>query len=197
MKQLFVRLVVALLTFTTGVGLDQPLSSKPARVEIARPIGRVVAEPVVAAARTPACASLVTPKPMLIFDYDPERFWPVADYAFTGKRPRGVSRDDSFFITIWQVDQADDYVSLSIFDDRGNTDLRASFALVTDRRLFFVTQPSADGFIYRFDGKFLKGGVIYDAPEGNAVLSGTLTTSKNGRTVAEWPMKFVVVKEGC
>jgi len=197
-KQVILRSFVALLTFSVGVGFDQYLISKPKHLKNVppnisyEPMGRVSA--VVAAVPMP----LSPPKPTLIFDYDPEKFWPVAHYAFTGKRPKGLSRDDSFFIKIWHFDNSDkDFVWFSIDDERGNTDLWASFALVTERRLFFVTQSSDLRFVYRFDGEFLRHGVIFDSAEGEVVLKGTLTKSKDDRTVAEWPIRFKVIHQGC
>jgi hypothetical protein len=197
-KQLFLRLIAALLAFSIGVGLDRLVNSKPAQgkkppIVSSQPLSSGAAYSVVAAAPTP----LSTPKPTLIFDYDAGKFWPEGNYAIVGKRPKGFSRDDYFFIEIWQGDHTDEHVWFSVLDDRGNTDLSASFALVTDKRLFFVTQPSSDGFVYRFDAEFLRRGAIYDAPERKAVLKGTLTISKDNRTVAEWPMRFGVVHDGC
>src|SRR5262245_39148483 len=199
MKHLILRLIVALLTFSTGIGLDRLVNSKPAQVEKAppivsyQPVSFVAPEPVAASAPMP----LSSPKPILIFDYDPEKFWPEASYATTGTRLKGSSRYDSFVIERWRGDHADEFVWFSIFDDRGNTDLRASFALVTDQRLFFVTQPSPEGDVYRFDGEFLRRGYIDDVPEGKAVFKGILTKSKDNRTFAEWPMSFAVAHDGC
>jgi len=191
-----IRLIVALLTFSTGVGLDRLLSSKPTRVEKApptvsnQPISFVAAEPVLP-------APLSTPKALLIFDYDTEKFWPEGSYEIAGKRPKGFAKSDNLYIQIWKEDASHVHLLFSIFDDRDNNDLPASFALVTERRLFFVTQPSSDGFVYRFDGEFLRRGSFSDAPEGKAVLKGTLTKSRDNRTVAEWPMKFAVAHDGC
>ena len=200
-KHLILRLLLALLTFSTGVGLDRLTSTRKSVEKAATNLSysRNSVAPASHFLFHGESPSSVSPlKPRLIFDYDPEKFWPVGDYAFTGKRPKGLSWDDSFFITIWQVDNSDDdYVRFSIFDDRGNTDLSASFALVTERRLFFVTQPSPEGFLYRFDGEFLRRGVIFDSAEGEVVLKGTLTKSKGDRTVAEWPVRFAVVHDGC
>jgi len=196
MKHLLLRLIVALLTFSTAVGFDGLLISQPSSVEKVLPIDSCASTSVVTMGPV-LPTPLSTPKPTLIFDYDPEKFWPEGNYAIVGKRPKGFSRDDYFFIEIWQGDHTDEHVWFSILDDRGNTDLSASFALVTDQRLFFVTQPSPDGLVYRFDGEFLRRGEIFDAPEGTAVLKGVLTTSKNDRTVAEWPMRFAIVHDGC
>jgi len=188
--------MITLLTFSTAIGVDRLLTSRLEPVVQTTPIlsSDPIAAESVMAAPTPVSPS----KPTLIFDYDPEKFWPVAHYALTGNRPKGLSRDDSFFIKIWHFDNSDkDFVWFSIDDERGNTDLWASFALVTERRLFFVTQPSDLGFVYRFDGEFLRRGVIFDSAEGEVVLKGTLTKSKDNRTLVEWPVKFKVVHQGC
>ena len=202
MKHLILRLLVAVLTFSTGVGVNR---LRPKRRSVVKATTNVMYETGRSVAPAPhfifrgeSALPVITPKPTLIFDYDPKKFWPVAHYAFTGKRPKGLSVDDSFFIKIWHFDeQSDDSVWFSVFDERGNTDLWASFALVTERRLFFVTQPTDEGFVYRFDGEFLRSGVIFDSAEGEVVLSGTLTKSKDNRTLVEWPVKFKVIHHGC
>jgi hypothetical protein len=197
-KHLILRLLVALLTFSAGWGLDRLLTSRPKQLERATP--NVSYEPIAAEAVIATPVPVSTPKPTLIFDYDTQKFYPLADYVLTGKRPKVLSNDDSFFVTIWHLDDTDtshDYVEFSIFDERGNTDLLASFALVTERRLFFVTQPTDEGFVYRFDGEFLRRGVIFDSAEGEVVLKGTLTKSKDNRTLVEWPVKFKVIHQGC
>ncbi len=196
MKHLILRLLLALLTFSAGLGLDRLLTSRPIQLE--RVTANVSTAPIAAEAVIARPMPVSPPKPTLIFDYDPKKFWPVAHYAFTGKRPKGLSWDDSFFIKIWHWDDSShDYVWFSVFDERGNTDLWASFALVTERRLLFVTQPTDEGFVYRFDGEFLRRGVIFDSAEGEVVLKGTLTKSKDNRTLVEWPVKFKVIHQGC
>jgi len=195
-KYLILRLLVALLTFSAGLGLDRFLTSRPNQLQRATP--NVSYEPIAAEAAIAAPMPVSPPKPTLIFDYDLEKFDPQAHYAFTGKSPKGLSRDDSFFIKIWHMDETShDSVWFSVWDERGNTDLWASFALVTERRLFFVTQPTDEGFVYRFDGGFLRRGYIFDSAEGEVVLKGTLTKSKNNRTVVEWPVRFKVIHQGC
>jgi len=197
-KHLILRLLVALLTLSAGVGLDRLLTSRPHQLEKATPI--VSYEPITAEAVIARPMPVSPPKPTLIFDYDLQKFDPFGHYAFTGKRPKGLLKDDSFFIVIWHLDDTDtshDYVWFSVFDERGNTDLFASFALVTERRLFFVTQPTDEGFVYRFDGEFLRHGVIFDSAEGEVVLKGTLIKSRDNRTLVEWPVRFKVIHEGC
>jgi hypothetical protein len=193
---LIIRLLIAVLTFSAGLGFDRLLTLRPNQLERATPNASY--EPITAEAVIAAPMPVIPPKPTLIFDYDPDKFSPVADYAFTGKRPKGLAWDDSFFIEIWHWDESSrNYVGFSVFDERGNTDLWASFALVTERRLFFVTQPTDEGFVYRFDGEFLRRGVIFDSAEGEPVLKGKLTKSKNNRTLVEWPVKFKVIHQGC
>jgi len=203
-KHPILRLLLAVLTFSIGVGLDRLTTKRRSVVEAAANVMYEARRPV---APTPhfifrgeSALPVSPPKPTLIFDYDLQKFYPLADYALTGKRPKGLSKDDSFFVTIWHLDDTDtshDYVAFSIFDERGNTDLFASFALVTERRLFFVTQPTDEGFVYRFNGEFLRRGVIIDSAEGEVVLKGTLTKTKHDRTLVEWPVRFKVIHEGC
>ena len=196
MKYLILRLLIAVLTFSAGLGLDRFLTSRHSQLEKATPI--LSNEPIAAEAAIAPPMPVSPPKPTLIFDYDLDKFDPQAHYVLTGKSPKGLSRDDSFFIKIWHMDETShDYVRFSVLDERGDTDLWASFALVTERRLFFVTQPSDLGFVYRFDGEFLRRGVIFDSAEGEVVLKGTLTKSKDNRTLVEWPVKFKVVHQGC
>ena len=196
MKYLILRLLIAVLTFSAGLGLDRFLTSRPNQLERATP--NVSYEPIAAEAAIAAPMPVSPPKPTLIFDYDLDKFDPQAHYVLTGKSPKGLSRDDSFFIKIWHMDDTpDDSVWFSILDEQGNTDLWASFALVTERRLFFVTQPTDEGFVYRFDGEFLRRGYVFDSAEGEVVLKGTLTKTKDNRTLVEWPVKFKVVHQGC
>jgi hypothetical protein len=95
-KHLILRLLVALLTFSAGWGLDRLLTSRPKQLERATPI--VSYEPIAAEAVIVRPIPVSPPKPTLIFDYDTKKFEPLADYAFTGKRPKGLAWDDSFFI---------------------------------------------------------------------------------------------------
>jgi hypothetical protein len=136
-----------------------------------------------------------SPKATIICDYDPDEFYPVADLYLIGKVPESIGDTSVNFLIM--SSEVEDQVTVSISELGGRETPKTNFALVTSRRLFFVTDKTADGFEYRFDGQFLCQGDLYDAPEGKAVLKGTLTQSKNGRTVAEWPMRFAVVHEGC
>jgi hypothetical protein len=72
------------------------------------------------------------------------------------------------------------------------------FGLVTRRHLYFLTAPSnEEGFQYRLDGEFLRGNMVSDAPEGKAVIKGTLTKLKYGQKIAEAVVKFGVIYDHC
>jgi hypothetical protein len=194
-KHLIPRLTIALLTFSVGIGTDLLLASKPKPIEktsqipISEPMGFIP----VTAPSLPAIPIPETPK--IICDYDPTKFDPTASLYVLSQKPKTFG-DNDLFLEIFAL--ADDPVArVEIVNLGGNETPPTEFALITDRRFFFVTRQTSDGFEYRFDGEFLRRGVLYEAPEGKAVLKGTLTKSRNGRTVTEWALKFGVVYDGC
>ena len=79
----------------------------------------------------------------------------------------------------------------------GNDSPSAEFLLITERRVFFVTSACENtGFAYRFDGKFLANPAS-QMDKGKAVVRGTLSKMKNGRTVAECEASFKVEFVDC
>jgi len=75
---------------------------------------------------------------------------------------------------------------------------RATFALVTERRIFFVTSPTRESEVeYRFDGEFLTKDLSSVESKDKVALRGTLTKTKNGRKVAECVVSFRVEHLGC
>ena len=88
---------------------------------------------------------------------------------------------------------------LTRFGDEENYDeAPATFAFVTERRVFFVTSPLATKhFEYRFDGEFVRKDFDNVAGTNKAVLRGTLTKTRNGRTVAQHEFTFRMEFEGC
>lgn len=191
MKHLILRLLVALLTFSTAVGLDRLRSKR-------KPVEKSAVFELYRSTRAPTShftfrGGSVLPSPQVICDYDPAKFDPVAELHAVGKKKKSLAAV-SFLLLSTGTDKQ---VTVSISDLGGQETPETKFAFVTDRRLFFVTGPASDGFEYRFDGEFFQSGTLYEAPEGKVVLRGTLTKSKNGRTVVEWPLKFEVVQDRC
>jgi hypothetical protein len=74
----------------------------------------------------------------------------------------------------------------------------ANFALVTERKLFFVTSKGTESeFEYRFDGEFVKTDFEEFADKNIEVLRGTLTKTKDGRKIAEHTVSFRMEHLGC
>lgn len=74
----------------------------------------------------------------------------------------------------------------------------ARFGLVTERQLFFASDRLREtDFEYRFDGEFLRTDFDAVAGKNKAVLRGTLTKMKNGRTVAQHVFTFRMEYLGC
>jgi hypothetical protein len=146
-----------------------------------------------------APAPVATPTPNFIRDYDSEKFalyavfYPMgptpeafADVESIEVAPNGDGEDDPGYIT----------VNTRLYDKYYNAE--ATFALVTERRLFFVTSKARDmDFEYRFDGEFLRTDFDAMAGKNKAVLRGTLTRTRNGRKIAEHTFNFRVGHLGC
>ena len=196
MKPLILRVIVALLTFSAGVGFDRLRTSKPKPVEKTTQI--VASEPTsfVPAPLLPVIPT--SPTPTIICDYDPLKFEPIATFYVISQKPRTFGDYDlsPIYFEILPTER-EGQVNVRISDFGGHETPPTEFALVTDRRFFFVTGQTSDGYEYRFDGEFLRRGILYDAREGKAVLKGTLTKARNGRTVFEWAMKFGIVYDEC
>ena len=196
MKRTMLRILVAVIAFALGLTLSQLLGAfTPAET------------PPVAEVKSGAELVLPTPPPVLpvplelpkltqILDYDVNRFSPDGSYEISGKLPKGF--EDFSYISIFPEEKAP--VSVGILKSVENYEyLNADvvFALVTQKRLVLVTAPFENGFEYRFDGQFLRNKILIDYPEGTVVLQGTLTKTRNGKTVAEANVKFHMVWDAC
>ena len=194
MKHLILRLLLALLTFSAGVVLHRITSKrKPVERSATFELYRSSRVSVAPTSHFLFRGESVLPSPRVICDYDPANFDPVAELHAVGKKNKSLAAVSFLLLSTG----TDTQVTVSISDLGGHETPDTKFALVTDRRLFFVTDQTSDGFEYRFDGEFLQSGILYEAPEGKVVLKGTLLKSKNGRTVVEWPLKFEVVQDQC
>ena len=195
MKRLVLRVALMLVTFAFGVGLDRLLTEAhveplPALVpvDVPRP------EP----QRELVAAPVATPK-QIILDYDVEEFNPFGAYEIMGSKPKsfakfqgielGVSGNEEYpgYISVYNVESYNEYDGAS-----------ATFALVTEERVLFVTGKTAMSDIeYRFEGKFLRRDFDSVAGENKPVLRGTLTKTRNGRKLAEHTFNFRMYHLGC
>jgi hypothetical protein len=93
----------------------------------------------------------------------------------------------------------EDFDYIAVYGDTKTGDWTpANFALVTERYLYFTTEPSKEqGFQYRFEGEFLVKNFASLDGKHKAVVRGTLTKSRNGRTLAEQTVTFRMEYMGC
>jgi len=205
MRRIILWVAAILITFSFGVGADKlwwhfmAAPPAPATVERAQFDFPVPQEVVFA----PAPAPLPPPPPKLnvILDCDDE-FYLSAAFYIMGSKPKEFADIDS--VSIYLSPGVADYpAEFHVNVRQGDDDDRyesatATFGLVTDRRIFFVTSKlSNNDFEYRFDGEFLRKDFDTVSGEKKAVLRGTLTKMKNGRTVAQHEFTFWMQEEGC
>ena len=201
MKRRILHVATMLLTFALGFGIHsfiwQRQVDSPAPVETIRvdtlPFQVPLVPPIPAVSAT-------TQETILVLDYDPEKFTPWAVFFVMGDKPKDFADISSIELELPRdVDNQQGYLSLIARDSGDNYDSAlATFALVTEQRLFFATSPMRNTeFEYWFDGRFLR--TDFDAVEGKqiAVLRGTLTKTKNGRKVAEHTFNFRMEHMGC
>ena len=205
MKRVILRVVVMLLTFALGVAVEwlilrRPLNKTepPCKVEVVSPeavVERLASlTPVAPLEPVPAA----TPKPHFILDYDPETFNPYGMYYIMGPKPKEFANFDSFELVLIGGDNDPGYISVFTSGDYSSDSASAVFALATERRLIFATSPSNNSRVeYRFEGEFLRTDFNSVAGKNKAVLRGTLTKSKNGRTLAESTVTLRMEQHGC
>jgi hypothetical protein len=195
MRRLFVHVVLMVITFGLGLGVDwlipkSKVNSPPAyKSEVVVPMA-VEAQPA-------APVSLAVPLQHLIFDYDPTSFVPDGVYLVNGATPLEFREFNGFDLSWTEFeDHWSGYVGLRTYSDNVYGNQTAVFALVTERRLFFATSRDQNGIEYRFDGEFLLNPKPH-ADTNATVLRGMLTKSRNGRKIAERQFEFRLEFLGC
>lgn len=208
MRRIVLWIAAILITFTIGVGADRlwwrfmaappvPTAVEPAAFDVVVPLREAVYVPAPAPLPPPP-----PPIPNIILDSDDESYLSASFYIM-GPKPKEFADIDS--ISIYLSGGVEDYPgefhvnTVQGDDDDTYDNAAATFALVTDRKIFFATSKLENGdFEYRFEGEFLRKD--FDAVSGKkkAVLRGTLTKTKNGRTVAQHEFTFWMEHaEGC
>ena len=210
MKQMILRVVVMLLTFTLGVvvyGLILQRAANKASAPLCvqavspAPLEPVKASvtPVVPAAVVAPPVPVATPKPHFILDYDPDTFYPYGMYYLMDPKPKDFENLDGFEMEQngYAADVPAYIMVIKRYPDDSTGSTSAVFGLVTKRRLVFATEKSHTGIEYRFEGEFLR--TDFDAVSGKntAVLRGVLTRSKDGRALVERTVSFKFVYMGC
>lgn len=201
MRRFVLWIIVIMSTFMIGVGIDRALqyfsatdAPAPARFE---PVAiyfpqseNDIAQTVTALTPTEPAK----PRPILILDYDQEKFHPAGVFHAIGPIPREFAEIDCIEVGIIGVTGVGrSYISVHALNEPEADSADVVFALVTERRLFFVTEQMPDsGFEYRFDGEFLHTDFEAVSGTNTVVLRGTLTKTRNGQTIAERTVSFRV-----
>jgi hypothetical protein len=209
MKRLIIFSIVALSTFSFGVALDR-LSKGPAdaapKIQKLEPVTPFVVNTLptftlvpppntTSAPDCPEAAPVASPTPDLIFNYDPLNFDPVGSYVLTGDGKREFA--ELAYLELWRGEDSEGpgYIGFRTTENESQV---VVVALVSKKRLFFRTKSASEvGPGYLFDGEFLRGNVVSDAPSGKAVLGGTLIKFRNGRKIIERTVSFRVEHIGC
>ena len=137
----------------------------------------------------------------LVLDYDLDKYARYGELHILGSAPEGF--EDFYFIALslgagGHVDYPG-YIQVYTGSDDNWDSAAATFALVTDRLLYFTTEPSEEhGFEYRFEGEFLVKDFESVAGKNKAAVRGKLTKFRNGRKLAEQTLTFrMEYLEGC
>jgi hypothetical protein len=197
MRRVILWIVAILITFALGTGADSlgrylfkkepPAAAKP-EIEVAAPV--VV---------TPTPAAETAPAPNLILDYNKEKLNHYGALYIMGPAPEGFRHFDSIDLALSGTHQVESSESIIVYGGGKNGEwAEANFALVTERYLYFTTAPDhEEGFQYRFEGEFLVKDFSTIEGKNKGAVRGTLTKSKNGRTIAEATITFRVEYMGC
>ena len=206
MKRFLLYVLVLLLTFAFGVGLERVTRYRFAN-EVAPvaqlPPGEQHIIPVPTTSVTPATAINAEPSPptpTLIRDYDRKNIIRYGIFYIHGRAPREFADFDSIELDLIGAEPPyDGYISINeVFAVDQYDRAMATFAFVTERRLFFVTSPTREsGVEYWFDGEFLTNDLYSMQGKNKAALRGTLTKTKDGRKIAERVISFRVEHFGC
>jgi hypothetical protein len=205
MKRFILYGLAMLLTFAFGFGVDRLHQYQPGK-KVARvaklPPAELNVIPVPATSVMPIAtiAASGMPHPTLILDYDRKKILRHGIFFIHGHRPRDFADLDSIELDLIGSEPPDNgYISVNTVSALVGYDwARATFALVTERRLFFVTSPTRESEVeYRFDGEFLTNDLESMQGKNKAALRGTLTKTKNGRKIAEAVISFRVQHMGC
>ena len=200
MKNLVLYPLTPLMTFALGVGIDRLIWQRPLEtvptvvVEQHREMLPTPAEPVQARVEPPLPPA--TQEPILILDYPSEAFGIHAGYFMMGSKPKEFA-DFQFLEVVLSDHDSNNFITL-YENSELLEDYSAVFALVTERRLFFVTSKGiSSDFEYRFEGEFVQTDFDKVAGKNIVALRGTLTKTKDGRKIAEHVVSFRMDYLGC
>jgi hypothetical protein len=197
MRRFIFHLLVAIITFSIGiiavrVSIADHLAINTREAQKVEPVTLETPEPSVQPNSTQAATELV-------FDYDPKEFDPRGGYSIVGRKPKDFREFDSFELAVSDYYGVASGVSrLQTYSEQTYNGYYSMTGLVTKKRLTFVATPFSDeDYVYSFDGRFLKEGVLADPFKARVVLEGKLIKSKGCVKIAECDVKFRVEYLGC
>jgi hypothetical protein len=196
MKRLIIHLLIGVITFSIGV--TARLIFNVNRYAINAPKSEAISVPQ-DANESPAQISITLPTPEIIFDYDPKEFNPRGDYFILGRKPKEFREFDCLELAVDDFyGRASGNVMIQTYANQMyNAHYKVSGS-VTKERLTFVAMPVfEEDFEYRFDGYFLRSGVLSGAGKYQTVLKGRLSKSRGGVKLAETEVGFRIEYLGC
>ena len=195
MRRIILWIAAILITFAIGVGTDRlwwHLPAAPPSTPQAEPLA-VDIQPQREIVYVPEPALPPPPTSNLILDYDPEKFSISASFTIMGPKPKEFVQFDSFEAMLSGTHADENQASITLYTHSGDQydSEPVKFGVVTERQFFFATDKVSDEDCeYRFDGEFLRTDFNKVAGKNIAVLRGTLTKMRNGRTVAQHEFNF-------
>ena len=204
MKHL-ISLIVMLLTFVFGVGIDRLLwkvfESKASVEDVVNPVPLPIVETIALRAPVDPYLTAAPPRPPTIFNYGSMKYDGDGAYFWLGSKPKNFAEVNMFELlsTGNLEDQQAGYMAWISTNDNDDYDNHpASFGVITDKRLFitFSQTPKSD-FEYRFEGEFVRKDFEAVDGQNKAVIRGTLTKYKGGKKVAESAVSFRFEYLGC
>jgi hypothetical protein len=205
MKTIILYLVTPLVTFTLGVGANRLISQRPIQTAPQPHVERLTQIPapdtqvLAPAPQIVVPAHSEAPTPILILDYPEKENGLLAGFFIMGPKPREFA-DFNFLELSLAGDRNVDASSIYVHEEANTVwnSYNATFALVTERKLFFVTSKGTESdFEYRFEGEFVRTDFEKLADKKVAALRGKLTKTKDGRKIVEHTVSFRLEHIGC
>lgn len=200
MRRLVLWIVALMTTFAFGLLVSEVLKEEP----VARPkLVDVTAfkQPVFVPTSTPTPLPTPTPTPTpnIILDYDHKKLDIWGAFTLLGPRPKEFKEVDVIEIALRPHDRAvPPYIAVHTREGDAYYTAVAQFGLITERRVFFATsKPDDFDNEYRFEGEFLRTDFDNVFDKQIPVLQGTLTRSRNGRTIVSRKVSFRMEYLGC
>jgi hypothetical protein len=134
--------------------------------------------------------------PEVVFDYDPTEFNPRGDYYILGRKPKEFSEFDCLELAVDESNRG--RVMIQTYANHTYSAIYAVSGVVNKQWISLVAKPVYEEDVgYRFEGEFLRQGVLWRAGKSRAVLKGRLSKIKRGETIAEAVVRFRIEYLGC